>query len=501
MLLLLGATTAIGLAGMLAGWLWPAGCALFSCSRSEGGPPPFTGGWVTQGQFLMWLVLLFPFLATSLLSAFRRPRSVAPKFLLGMLTAGAILGFVMGADVWGWAVALIGGLLVLWRLWPLHRDGERLVFKALAFGALFAAVMVYGIAPGYLQQVATDLRSEGSLRIGPSRDLPRVLSSEQVTLLSLTAINTGWGVLGDQPPWDTESDLPSTSQRLRTSAESGALQIGVRLHLNTRRGLVRSLDLPPLILSKPLQPGRSRPIDLPVRLPPWVREGYLTWWARDFHGKDISLSSESQGGFRFINGDFKRLELDPENRMTAFTQRARAFAGKTLPLGHQSPDPDSLNMVLGDLLDTLVFSPLWGKTHSRLARQTPFNANRPFWADIFHRAGFIGLGLAFWIWARLFLRTIRIAERIPFHQSPVWQFLPISLVLLGLIGFISNNPASFHGVWAFFLLSGWVDGRYEAIFPRPLAQKIPRSGLSLNLPFFRRRKPRTPKRTRPIRPR
>ena len=474
LLLLLGASVLVGLSGWILSWLWPAGCLIFPCFPSLPGAEPFLGGWLTQGQYVLWLLLALPVLGPALLRAFRDPRATGARLALSLLAAAAGLGFIAGAPLWGLSIGVLGGALLLARLPPFTRDGDRLLLKALGFGFLFALVLVYGLAPGYLARLTAPLGIDGPLRIEVAEPLPTVLASNGETPITLNVINVSWGELGV-----VNGDNP----------EGGALAIGARLRLTTGHGAARSLDLPPLTLARPLQPGSSLSVILPLRLPPWVREGYLSWWARDGLGQAVGLSRESQKGFRFINGDFKRLELDDENRLSAHSRRARDFLTLTFPTLKQAPDRNSLQMILGDLLDTLFFSPLWGEADPRYPQATPFNPGRPFWLDLFHQAGLIGFALALWAFGRLFLHTLQIAGRIPYVQGPAWQFLPISLFLFALSGMFSSDVGSYHGVWAFVLLSGWVEGRHAALFPRALLKKPAKKSawprLSFRLPRIR----------------
>jgi hypothetical protein len=95
---------------------------------------------------------------------------------------------------------------------------------------------------------------------------------------------------------------------------------------------------------------------------------------------------------------------------------------------------------------------------------------RPLLPSLLHQYGLIGLGLALWFAWRLLQRSIVCAER----GELGWQLLPLSLALLALAGLFTPALGSYHTHWAFFLLAGFLEGRYARKYPWPTLRVAPR---------------------------
>ncbi len=227
---------------------------------------------------------------------------------------------------------------------------------------------------------------------------------------------------------------------------------------------------------------------LPVRVPHWVREGYLAWHVEAPAGAPVRLAEDSQAGFRFRNAGYRRLQLDRDNRLSALLARARDYSRHARPAAQQAPDAHSLFMVLGDAFDTLFFSPLWGEAERDAPGAHAFGAPRPFWLQLFHRYGLVALALALWAGWRVWRRAWRLAWSAEGdHARLTWALVPAALALLFLAGWFTPELGSYHALWAFFLLAGWVEGRHALMVPRPAPRRsAPRRRASTARPAPRR---------------
>ena len=375
------------------------------------------------------------------------------------MAGAAGLGLVAGGGVWSLLLVTLGLAGIAWS-GPFGRGRDaRHAVRGLIFFMAFAMVFVYGLAPGYLSRLVSGMSTQAPMRIAVEGQPGRILSSMRDTRYILRLANTGW------------SDLGGGGAR--------ALWLGARLTITPKRGLSRTHDLKAVEIPGPIEAGETIVVEIPLRLPHWVKEGYLSWWLKDSTGnrggEALVWAEGSDPGFRFLNGEYRRLTRETENRLSSLAERARAYRDQTRPTGGARPNPDSALMILGDLLDTLFFSPLWGKPggneHGREDRRgnepggPPFAASRPMVAVLFHRYGLLGMLLAGWVLWRLANRTLRVAHRLEGAGGAGWRLASLSIALLGVAGLFLPDLGSYHGQWAFFLLSGWMEGRHARLYP------------------------------------
>jgi len=222
-------------------------------------------------------------------------------------------------------------------------------------------------------------------------------------------------------------------------------------------------------LQSAMAPGEARAVDVPVRLPHWAREGYLSLRLENGRGEALPLAEGSHTGWRVTNTHFRPLEGVPDNRLSALYARARAYHAEAKQPAMQSRDRNDAMQVLGAALDTLFFSPIWGEERRAVARHaedlgppglSPLNPNRPFWAALFTQYGLIGLALALWFAWRLGGTAVTLARQAGTHlDSMPWRLLPLCVVLWAASGLFTGALASYHAYWAFFVLAGFMEGR------------------------------------------
>jgi hypothetical protein len=451
---LLGLSLAVGLALWAVQALWPAGCRALNCREHTPWPYAFTGGWGSAAPYVLVLLFLLapvgaPLLATLREGRLRESGLRRGRWTLPALGAGAGLGLVAGAPLWGLMLVCVGWALLYRLLGDARRDPQRLLLRALAAGGVFALVLVYGLEPGYLHRLWGGEGALPPLRVTLPQPAPRSLSSEAPALLAVTVRNTGWSPLG--------------------SGAQGPLQIGLRYLVTPERGSTRTVESEDLVQVGALAPGETRALLLPVRLPHWVRDGYLTWRPQLADGSLVPLAGGSLPGFRFSNIGYRRLGLDADNQLSSLAARARSFQREARPPERRAPDAHSAAAVLGDVLDTVFFSPLWGEREPG-PPGSAFTVQRPLLPSLLHQYGLIGLGLALWFAWRLLQRSIVCAER----GELGWQLLPLSLALLALAGLFTPALGSYHTHWAFFLLAGFLEGRYARKYPWPTLRVAPR---------------------------
>lgn len=471
--LLLGAVL---LAGLLA-WgiqaFWPAGCSALNCSAQALLPPVFTGGWASSGQYLVFLLTISPVVGASVLEAMGSPghgirsgtfggKGAGGELLPVWLAGAAGIGLVAGGGLWSLLLVALGLAGIAWNgPFGSGRDARHAV-RGLIFFMAFAMVFVYGLAPGYLSRLVSGVSTQGAMRITLAGQPGRILSSTRDTLFSLRLANTGWSELG--------------------GGGAQVLWLGARLTITPERGLSRTHDLKAVEIPGPIEAGETIVVEIPLRLPHWVKEGYLSWWLKDSTGnydnqagQTLEWAEGSDSGFRFLNGEYRRLTRETENRLSSLAERARAYRDRTRPTGGARPNPDSAVMILGDLLDTLFFSPLWGEPggdehgggnqRGNEPGGPPFAASRPMALALFHRYGLLGLLLAGWVLWRLVNRTLRVAQRLGSAGGAGWRLAPLSIALLGVAGLFLPDLGSYHGHWALFLLAGWMEGRHARLYP------------------------------------
>jgi hypothetical protein len=466
LLLGLALTVAMGLLAWLLQAAWPAACGVLNCRAGAHWPFPFTGGWGSAAQYALLLLILLPALAAPLAGTLRDRRGGTASWALPALVALAALGLVAGAPLWAVLLAALGWELLRRTLRAgqrdPRRDPQRLLLRGLAAGGLFVLVLVYGLEPGYLHRLWGNESALPPLRVTLAEPAPRRLSSDAPTLLRIALRNTGWSPIG------------------------GAGAQGLELHLSylvtPERGTTRTVAGPRVPVGTTLAPGAARTVPVLLRVPHWVRDGYLTWHAQLADGSAVSLARRSLPGFRFSNSAYRRLGLDAENQLSSLAQRARAFQAEAQVAPGALPDAHAPGMVLGDVLDTLFFSPLWGEPEPGHAGAA-LSARRPFLPALLHQYGLIGLALALWVGARLLQRAAACADR----GDPGWRLLPLALVLLFAAGLFTPVLSSYHSHWAVFVLAGFLEGRYARKYPWPKLRLPPRplGSLRLRLPWRR----------------
>jgi hypothetical protein len=451
LVLLLGGMLGTGLVAWGAQAAAPALCRALPCAEDGPWPYAFQGGAASPAQFLLFLVCLLPPLGDLLLRVTRSGRIDRGGRLLLAMAGAAAVAVLAGATLWRLLVLALGLVLLHQALAPAGRQPVwRLVRGPAAFLA-FSAVMLYGLVPGYLSGLSSERGGGPLVRIALEEAAPRRLSSEQGTALALRVVNLGWNALG-----------PDDGRPVR---------VGVRVLITPDSGKARIYTGEAVPLPGTLAPGEARTLRLVVRLPPWLREGYLTWRAEDGRGRPIALARSSDPGFRFTNLGYRRLEQDSDNRLSALLRRALDYQAQTKPVEPPQPDPNGTFMMMGDVVDTLFFSPLWGEPGPRPEHPYPFGLARPAFIQLLHEYGLIGLALAALFLWRLRVRALDVARADARSGGGLgWRLVPLSLALLFVMGWFSPVLGTYHGLWALFLLAGWVEGRHARLFPRRIAR-------------------------------
>jgi hypothetical protein len=436
---------------------WPAACAALNCPTWPQDPPPFRGGMSSPGQFMALVALAWPGVAAILVLARHQTHALPRQRVFTALAAALGLALLAGGGTW-----LVPAGLVLWlglyrTLVPWGDPRDAALLKRMGLWMLVAPVLFYALFPRYLGQwTSLSPAPGGRVRIEQAASSARVLSSERATVFALRVSNTG--------------AFPLSSPVL----------VFPRVLVTPARGPIRAADLEPLQLARALRAGDSVQLNVPVRVPPWVETGFLTWHVRYGNGTLAAQSEASAQGRRVVNADHRALGEGRENLLSALAQRARDFQSETFVPVPGQPAPVNAEKVLGDVLDTLLFSPLWGEAKgdggAAIGEKRgeggdggdwrPFPANRPFITDLFAEFGLIGLaGLVYLGWL-LVLRADALGSRTSKPGARLaWSLVPPSLAILAMVGLFSPALGTFHGQWGLFLLFGFVEGRYHRLFP------------------------------------
>jgi hypothetical protein len=444
LILLLGASLFAGLAGWGTATFWPPLCPFLPCPPA-GTPYVFQGGWADSAQYLLAIMLLLPVAGGALILLNRDRRLRGTRNLVACILAGCGIGLLAGARLWGLLLLLLALSGAAWRLRPTALPADVRLLKGMAAAAALTALVIYGLFPGYLTVAAGGGPGAGLLRIEQIKLPLAGLSSQRETPVELRLTNAGLVTVPNRP--------------------GRPLRLRARLLITPERGRTRAFDEEGVALAGGLAPGRSLQVTVPIRLPHWAREGFLAWRVEDGAGRGLRLASDSDLGFRFVNRGYRALERETENRLSALAKRARDFALLTyVPEGRQR-NPHGAESLIGESLDTLLFSPLWGLGAGTDEKTLPFGTPRPFWAQLFQEYGMIGVALAgAFAWgmirrsARIAARFLRAGERIG------WQLVPMTGAVVVLIGFFSPVLGTYHAVWGLFLLSGYVEGRHDYWF-------------------------------------
>ncbi len=439
---------------------WPQGCAALNCDPLTPPPYAFTAGWNSSGQYLIALALLLPLAGEPLLAAWRSRNPSTERWALLAVGAAAGLGLLAGTRWWGLLVVgagivLLGQILLLdWQ------PSDRLLLRGLVFLTLFGAVALYGMVPGYLAGMVYPEGRARALAIVPAGSavsgsavgdsgsggaLPTALSSEQEAALPVSVTNSGSYALG------ATADQPAHIKALL-------------LYTPRAGGETRVSPAGEALLSAPLPPGATARLVVPLRVPPWVSQGYLVWSAEDHGGQPLVVVEEASRGLRFVNVDYTALDKPTENPLTALARRARDFQALTqAPAAVNALRPGGPSIT--DALETLFFSPIWGQA-PRESRSLPVDPRTPLLFQLLGRYGLLGLGLLVWFWLDLFRRSYHLAfGRRAGAGRMAWRLVPACVLLLGMVALFSGALGDYHSLWGCFLLSGFVQGVHARVYP------------------------------------
>jgi len=427
----------------LGGWLWAPACAVLACDPEALPPPALHGLWISPGQFLLHLILVAPPLAALLVVRNRATRMQPATLWLLALGVAHVVALLTEPSPQRLVLLLaaLGGMTLL--LWPERHPKDLRLLVSVAVFALFAAVVLYGALPGYLQRMGT-ARSSGRVVLTLPQAPPDELSHQQAALLTVEVRNVGWQTLSLHPHQPAQ-----LSARVLYTNPLG----------ETRVAAEQAIPLP-----QPLPPEESVTLHLPLRSPPWLQQGFVSLRVTRGDGRPVEQAVGSAPGFRFRNPAYETLQDERDNRLSIAAERARTVQRLPVLTGSTAPDPHRLTNVVGDVLDSLVFSPLWGL--NRPDTQAPLATPRPLLAQIFHRYGGIGLLLALWgLWGLL-----RRSWEIALHANRLearlaWRFAALAVVLLILSGLSSPVLATWHAVWGLFLFAGFVESRHAMVVP------------------------------------
>lgn len=460
--ILLGVSLAIGGLGWLMRTYWLPGCNFFNCGPAGSWPFQFTAGFDSPFQFLLFLIFLTPPIAVALVVVLEEYREGWGKWLLIIMVLLAGLGVIAGSGPLELVVVFLGLVLLGGVLKSSGDAGAGLLVNGSVFGFLLAMVFVYGVAPEYIDRVMLKDPNQAPLRLTLTEPLPERLYSRKSTTVEFKLLNTGWRRIG------TDGENP--------------FQIVVRVLIAPQQGPLRYHDLARAPLALTLAPGESGTASLTLRLPTWFQEGFLFWRLENLAGQPYRQKEDSDSGQRVINDDYHDLEFDRENRLSILTQRSRVFQAETRPIKTQTPSKLKFTAVIGSVLDTLFFSPLWGLESPLESKMNPFSPNRPFWPDLFRRYGFLGLMLAVWFGWRMFSHAAFIADRTTGLTRLGWRMFAISGALVAVIGLFSPALGTYHAHWALFLLAGFVEGAYARVRFSPEKTRNPAGALSMVMP-------------------
>ena len=461
------------------GAYFPQVCLALNCPERGLDLLPFRGGLASSGQYAVLLALTAPIIIPAIVLTWRDPAARIQRIVLAVIGIGSGLGVVAGAGGW-WipmALLLFAGL---YRLMGRPRDLATVrFFKSLAIGMVAAPLVLYAVFPGYLERwLHPGSATGGRVQILLTGPATAHLTSVAATPLTLRVTNAGTRTLA--PP----------------------LRLLGRVMITPVRGVARVYEGQPVVLTEPLRSGKSIDVTVPVRLPHFVRGGFLAWRIERADGTPIALTRDSDHGFRFVNTGYRPLTDETDNVLSALAQRARDFRHKTFVPASESPSGPNFEKILGGLLDTLLFSPLWGevKNVSPTSSWTPpraFHDDQPFFPLMFSEYGAIGLILILWLLWTTARKADAVGTRISGTAARLgWQLVPVSILMLIVLAIFSTAPGSHHVQWGVFMLIGFVAGRYERLYPaRPrirgsrtrwLRLGIPRPRLSW--PFRRKRR-------------
>jgi hypothetical protein len=442
----LGTSVIVGVLAWLAQAYWPAACVAFDCDPAAPLPFPFRGGWIGSAQYLLALVFLLPPVGGAFVESWREGAGGAQHWVLTAVVAAAGLGLLAGMRWWGFIVLALGLVLLAQALAPDRRPADGLLLRGLAFFTVFAPLALYGLVPGYGTALLFQPGSARALGVRHSLPNPAVLSSERAVPVPVQVVNAGTVALRASP-----------QRPLRLRA--------VVLFTPRSGGESRMAEAGEARLTAELAPGAAAEAIVAVQVPPWIRQGYLSWAAEDDAGRPIGLAEGLHQGFRFVNADFTSLDDGGDNTLAALAARARAAAAPGMAVPTGGARRSLLEPVLGDALDSLFFSPVWGQAGSaRLAGQV-FDPARPFFLQVLHQYGLTGLGLLAWFFSATLRRAVQLGFGRRGGAALPWRLVPVAVLLWAAMTLLSGEPARFHSWWGCVLLGAFVQGVHERVVP------------------------------------
>jgi hypothetical protein len=446
-ILVLAATLAVGVLAWLAQMYWPAACVVFNCDPAAPLPFPFRGGWFSSAQYLLFLIFLVPPVGGSFLTSWREGGSGIQHWALTGIVGAAGLGLLAGMRWWGFILFAVGVLLLVQILASDRRPADRLLVRGLAFFMVFVPIAFYGLVPGYGTALLFQPGNARLIGVRHSLTSPVVLSSEHVVPVPIQVVNAGTVALRATP----ERPLHVKAMALFTPRSGGDSRLAL------------SGEAP---VEKDLGPGETLDVTVEVQLPAWINQGYLSWAAEDDGGRTIGVADGVHQGFRFINGDYSSLADGGDNTLSALAARARASAAPELAISSAAGSRRNLaEPVLGDAFDSLFFSPVWGQSAPQRFPGQVFDPGRPLLLLVLYQYGLVGLGLVLWFLANVFRQGVQLGFGRRAGAPLMWRLVPVSAVLLAVLGLISGEPGRFHSWWGCVLLAGFVQGVHERVFP------------------------------------
>ncbi len=457
-ILFLATTLAVGLLAWWAQDQWPAACVLLNCDPATPIPYAFRGGWTSSAQYLLLLLFLLPPVGGAFLESWRGGSGGAGHWLLTLIVAGAGLGLLAGMRWWGFLILALGLFLLGQALAAERHPADRLLLRGLIFFSIFTPVALYGMVPGYGTALLFPAGSARAVGVRHSLPGPVVLSSEHEVPVTVQVVNTG-------------------SVALSASADDPIRLRGFVLFTPRSGGDSRMAAAGEARIVRDLAPGETVDATVPIRVPAWVSQGYLSWAAEDESGRPIRLAEALHQGFRFVNADYSSLSEGGDNTLSALAARARESAAPALspasggagPLAGTSPLAGTrrslIEPVLSDAFDTIFFSPVWGQAGADRPFGQVFDPARPFLLQVLHRYGLIGLGLLAWFFADVLRRAIHLGFGRRSATGLAWRLVPVSVLLLAAVGLASGELGRFHSWWGCVLLGGFVQGVHERVFP------------------------------------
>jgi hypothetical protein len=438
-LLYLAATLLAGLAAWGLEAYWPAGCRAFNCNPEAAPPYPFHGGWASNTQFAILLILIAPLLAGPLATG--RRALGGPRWAVAALAAFSGLALLAGARWWTLLVAGAGLYLFARVLaWDAHPK-DRLLTRGIGFGFAFAAVTLYGLFPGYLGILLGGARVARSASVEIAQS-GIVLSSDRILPVPVRLTNQGWWKL--------------------TASEDDPLRVRALLLITPRTGQTLSYPGGEALVTRTLDPGQRMDLSVPVRLPPWINTGYLMWQVDDAAGRAVDTGRGPNRGFRFANAGFYALD-GADNNLTALSGRARALGTRALPPPEDRVRIPGGDSIVSNAVATMFFSPLWGHSLADPAGKVPLHPDLAVAPQLLHAYGLIGLALAAW----LALRILRQSWQLGTAQAGglTWRLVCVSTVLLMGLAATSGDPARYHALWGMLLVAGYVEGVFSGRYP------------------------------------